>query len=197
MGKLTSWKVSKLASSKGQEPRAKSQEGRAPQPRRSGLQLDVPLRRSGFQPDDPWLRPVLPAQPDARRSKISPDSVLERPPKAEETISPAGMIGSLRSQNWIAPLSVLIAALTVGAVLARGFAVMTPENYAACAAQGWTLSPPVWKPDSTAVLCDKPGNVDFTSAERLTLDSLDAVIIGADTVAAWMQMDGWIQEVEE
>jgi hypothetical protein len=80
--------------------------------------------------------------------------------------------------------------------MARDFAVVQPDVYTQLAHAGWDISQPLWKPDSTQVIFDRPGNVDFTLEETAALDSLGAVRVPDSQVRDWLRNNGWILEGE-
>jgi len=79
----------------------------------------------------------------------------------------------------------------------RSFALVEASDLNILTGRGWDLSQPIWKPDSTLAMVDKPGNVDFTADELTTLDSLGATMVDADTVKVWLIAEGWLILEEE
>ena len=78
-------------------------------------------------------------------------------------------------------------------VSARDFVVSTPDVYQALIGAGWELSEPRYSPDSTEVLFDKPGNVDFSAAEKTALDSAGVTRIPESVILWWMEENGWVE----
>lgn len=100
------------------------------------------------------------------------------------------------SLSFIVPLMAL-AMLFLGTGFGRSFIVSTPADYQFLVNQGWALSTPIWKPDSSLVLVDKPGNIPFTALENNVLDSLGVQRIPGPLVRDWLLTNEWIEEDEE
>ena len=93
-------------------------------------------------------------------------------------------------------LIILLLLTCLPSLTARDFAVADTADYKQFVAAGWELSGPRFSPDSSQVLFDKPGNIDFDAAERLTLDSLGVQLIPEDAVRGWLQSNDWNGEGE-
>ena len=93
--------------------------------------------------------------------------------------------------NLISLMTLLIVCALCYAATDRYFALTSPETYQSLCVVGWSVSQPRYSPDSTQVLFDKPGNVDFTDTESAILDSLGAIMIPESQIQAWLNENGW------
>ena len=77
----------------------------------------------------------------------------------------------------------------------RMIAVSTPAVHGEFVLRGWAVSSPVWKPDSSRIIFDKPGNVDFSEVEKEFLSgSPDTQLILERDVRQWMLTNGWTDD---
>jgi hypothetical protein len=87
-----------------------------------------------------------------------------------------------------------LSAWWINAETQREFAILTPDNCRILQERVADLSLPRWKPDSSLVLVDKAGDVPFSAAEIVLLDSLGAVRISQQDINNYLAVNGWNYE---
>ena len=90
----------------------------------------------------------------------------------------------------------IISMLMHGPAAARDIALADSADYHHLAALGWTVSSPRFSPDSSQVIFDKPGNVDFSTDEKALLDSLGVQRIPESSIREWLDQNAWNGEGE-
>ena len=76
------------------------------------------------------------------------------------------------------------------------FAVSSFAVYDSLHRAGWDISgSPRWKPDSTAVLFDREGNIPFTPGQLDGLSDLNALVIAESGIVEYLADNNW--EVQE
>lgn len=76
----------------------------------------------------------------------------------------------------------------------REIAIVSPQEYTYISAVGWNVTSPTFSPDSTLIMFDMQGNVNFPVDLLNSLDSMQAELISERNMKNWLVNNNWIEE---
>lgn len=98
---------------------------------------------------------------------------------------------------WIAVISFGCLLLSISSLTGRDFAVTPFAAYDSLVQAGWELSTPLYSPDSSLVMFDIPGNIDFTPVQKESIAGIPgAMLISSSMVYSWQLANEWIVDDE-